>query len=90
MKVWTDWANERVIQSTSRLVNERAALLSLKKDNAEVEEPDVFNRKKLEETQRALDSTSVELDRANSHVLELKDKISLCRLEKKAAQLQGK
>ncbi|KAL6647264.1 hypothetical protein ACP70R_014701 [Stipagrostis hirtigluma subsp. patula] len=90
MKVWTDWANERVMQSTSRLVNERAALLSLKKDTAEVEEPDVFSRKKLEETQRAIDSTSDELDRANSHVRELTEKISLCRREKKAALLQGK
>uniref|UniRef100_A0A0A8XTM1 RING-type domain-containing protein n=1 Tax=Arundo donax TaxID=35708 RepID=A0A0A8XTM1_ARUDO len=89
VKVWTDWANERVMQSTSRLVNERGVLFSLKKDNAEVEEPGVFNRKRLEETQRAVDSTSDELDRANSCVRELTDKISVCRREKKAAQLEG-
>ncbi|OEL32405.1 putative E3 ubiquitin-protein ligase RF4 [Dichanthelium oligosanthes] len=90
VKVWTDWANERVMQSTNRLVNERAIILSLKKDKADVEEPDVFNRKKLEETQRALDSTSDELDRVNSHVQELTDKISHIRREKEAVQLQGK
>ncbi|KAK3123690.1 hypothetical protein QOZ80_8AG0634630 [Eleusine coracana subsp. coracana] len=90
VKVWTDWANERVMQSTSRLVKERAALLSYRKDNAELEEPDVFNRKKLEETQKAIDSTSEELDCVNSRVRELTDRISLCRREKKAAQLQGK
>ncbi|WVZ62777.1 hypothetical protein U9M48_012479 [Paspalum notatum var. saurae] len=87
VKVWTDWANERVLQSTSRLVNERAALLSLKKDKA-VEESGVFNRKKLEETQRAIDSTSDELDRVNSLVQELTDKISVYRNKKKAVQLQ--
>ncbi|RCV10402.1 hypothetical protein SETIT_2G109400v2 [Setaria italica] len=90
VKVWTDWANERVMQSTNRLVNERSILLSLKKDKADVEEPDVFNRKKLEETQRALDSTSDELNRVNSCVQELTDKVSHSRREKKAVQLQGK
>ncbi|KAJ1288307.1 hypothetical protein BS78_02G079300 [Paspalum vaginatum] len=87
VKVWTDWANERVLQSTSRLVNERAALLSLKRDKA-VEDPGVFNRKKLEETQRAIDSTSDELDHVNFLVQELTDKVSVCRSEKKAVQLQ--
>ncbi|CAL5065934.1 unnamed protein product [Urochloa decumbens] len=90
MKVWTDWANERVMQSKNRLLNERAILLSLKKDKAGVEEPDVFNRKKLEETQRALDSTSEELERVNSCVQELTDKVSHSRREKKAVQLKGK
>ncbi|CAN6213792.1 unnamed protein product [Urochloa humidicola] len=90
VKVWTDWANVRVMQSKNRLLNERAILLSLKKDKADVEEPDVFNRKKLEETQRALDSTSVELDRVNSCVQELTDKVSHSRREKKAVQLKGK
>lgn len=89
VQVWTDWANERVMQSTNRLVNERTVLLSLKKDKVDFEEPDVFTRKKLEETQRALDSTSCELDRVNSLVQELIDKISLCRREKKAVQVQG-
>ncbi|KAG2633041.1 putative E3 ubiquitin-protein ligase RF4 [Panicum virgatum] len=90
VKVWTDWANERVMQSTNRLVNEKAILLSLKKDKTDVEEPDVFNRKKLEETQNALDSTSDELNRVNSHVQELTDKITHHRREMKAVQLQGK
>jgi hypothetical protein len=90
MKVWTDWANERVMQSTNRLVNGRAILLSLKKDKVDVEEPDVFNRKKLEETQRALDSTSAELDRVSSCVQELTNKFSHSRREKKAVQLKGK
>ncbi|TVU27334.1 hypothetical protein EJB05_29937 [Eragrostis curvula] len=90
VKVWTDWANERVMQSTSRLVKERAVLSSYRKDSAEVEEPDVFNRKKLEETQKAIDSASEELDRVNSRVRELTNEITLCRREKKAAQLQGK
>ncbi|CAN6203643.1 unnamed protein product [Urochloa humidicola] len=90
VKVWTDWANERVMQSKNRLLNERAILLSLKKDKADVEEPDVFNKKKLEETQRALDSTSEELDRVNSCVQELTDKVSHSRREKKAVQLKGK
>jgi len=49
----------------------------------------VFTRKRLEETQRAIDSTSCELDRVNSLVQELTDKISLCRREKKSVQLQG-
>lgn len=89
MKVWTDWGNERVMQSTSRLVNERAALLSLKKDMTDVQEPDVFNRKKLEQTQRAIDSTDDELDRVNSLVQELTDKISLRKHEKKAVQQQA-
>ncbi|CAN6165890.1 unnamed protein product [Urochloa humidicola] len=90
VKVWTDWANGRVMQSKNRLLNERAILLSLKKDKADVEEPDVFNRKKLEETQRALDSTSEELNRVNSCVQELTDKVSHSRREKKAVQLKGK
>jgi hypothetical protein len=90
VKVWTDWANERVMQSTSTLVNERRVLLSYIKDNAELEEPDVFNRKKLEETQKAIDSTSDELDRVNYRLWELTEKVSLCKREKKAAQLQGK
>jgi hypothetical protein len=89
VQVWTDWANERVMQSTNRLVNERTVLFSLKKDKADFEEPNVFIRKRLEETQRAIDSTSCELDRVNSLVQELTDKISLCRREKKAVQLQG-
>ncbi|KAL5677092.1 hypothetical protein ACJX0J_013223, partial [Zea mays] len=89
VQVWTDWANERVMQSTNRLVNERTVLLSLKKDKADFEEPDVFTRKKLEETKRAIDSTSCELDRVNSLVQELTDKVSLCRREKKAVQRQG-
>ncbi|CAD6225976.1 unnamed protein product [Miscanthus lutarioriparius] len=79
VQVWTDWANERVMQSTNRLVNERTVLFSLKKDKADFEEPNVFTRKRLEETQRAIDSTSCELDRVNSLVQELTDKISLCR-----------
>ncbi|XP_066393841.1 putative E3 ubiquitin-protein ligase RF4 [Miscanthus floridulus] len=89
VQVWTDWANERVMQSTNRLVNERTILFSLKKDKADFEGPDVFTRKRLEETQRAIDSTSCELDRVNSLVQELTDKISLCRREKKSVQLQG-
>ena len=89
VKVWTDWANERVMQSTNRLVNEKAVLLSLKKDKTDVEDP-VFNRKKLEETQKALDSTSDELNRVNSRVQELTDKITHSRREMKAVQLQGK
>ncbi|TVT97888.1 hypothetical protein EJB05_56814, partial [Eragrostis curvula] len=90
VKVWTDWANERVMQSTSRLVKERAVLLSYRKDSAEIEEPDVLNRKKLEETQKAIDRASEELDRVNSRVRELTNEINLCMREKKAAQLQGK
>ncbi|CAL5079839.1 unnamed protein product [Urochloa decumbens] len=90
VKVWTDWANERVMQSKNRLLNERTILSSLKKDKADVEEPDVFNRKKLEETQRALDSTSEELVRVNSCVQELTDKVSHSRREKKAVQQKGK
>nr|CAB3452651.1 unnamed protein product [Digitaria exilis] len=90
VKAWTDWANERVMQSTNRLVNERTVLLSLKKDKTDDEVPDVFNKKKLEETQRALDSTSDELDRVTSRVQELTDKITHSRHEKKAVQLQAK
>src|SRR6185503_12100402 len=73
----------------NRLVNEKAVLLSLKKDKTDVEDP-VFNRKKLEETQKALDSTSDELNRVNSRVQELTDKITHSRREMKAVQLQGK
>ncbi|KAF8655126.1 hypothetical protein HU200_061263 [Digitaria exilis] len=90
VKAWTDWANERVMQSTNRLVNERTVLLSLKKDKTDDEVPDLFNKKKLEETQRALDSTSDELDRVTSRVQELTDKITHSRREKKAVQLQAK
>jgi hypothetical protein len=89
VQIWTDWANERVMQSTNRLINERTVLFSLKKDKTDFEESDVLTRKRLEETQRAIDSTSCELDRVNSLVQELTGKISLCRREKKAVQLQG-
>ncbi|XP_040382430.1 putative E3 ubiquitin-protein ligase RF4 [Oryza brachyantha] len=87
-KVWTDWASDRVMQSTSRLATEKAILASLRKEVEKAEDCGVFNRKKLEETEKAIENTSHELDRADSRVLELASDISCCRLQKEAAKLQ--
>ncbi|PNT76757.1 hypothetical protein BRADI_1g52730v3 [Brachypodium distachyon] len=89
VKVCADWAHERLQQSIKRLEMEKPVLVSLRKEK-ETLECGVLNRERLDETQRAVDSTSDELERAHCLELELTGKIALSAREKDSAKLQDK
>lgn len=89
VKVCADWAHERLQQSIKRLEMENPVLVSLRKEK-ETLECGVLNRERLDETQRAVDSTSDELERAHCLELELTGKIALSAREKDSAKLQDK
>ncbi|KAM0902547.1 hypothetical protein ACQ4PT_019224 [Festuca glaucescens] len=75
VKIWTDWASERLLQSLKRLAIEQPSLALLRKEK-ETSECGVLTEK-LEETKKSLCDISVELDRVDSLELKLTDEVEL-------------
>jgi hypothetical protein len=86
VKVWMDWASERLLQSLKRLAIEQPFLASLRQEK-ETSECGVLIQK-LEETKKSICDISVELDRADSLKLKLTDKVEVSTRERDSAKLQ--
>uniref|UniRef100_A0ACD5XZF5 Uncharacterized protein n=1 Tax=Avena sativa TaxID=4498 RepID=A0ACD5XZF5_AVESA len=86
VKVWTDWASERLLQSLKRLAIEQPFLASLRQEK-ETSECGVLIQK-LQETKKSICDISVELDRADSLELKLTDEVELSTRERDSARLQ--
>jgi hypothetical protein len=86
VKVWTDWASERLLQSLKRLAIEQPSLALLRKEK-ETSECGVLTQK-LEETKKSLCDISVELDRVDSLELKLTDEVELSKRERDSGKLQ--
>ena len=86
VKVWSDWASERLLQSVKRLAIEKPFLASLRQEK-ETSECRVLIQK-LQETKKSICDISVELDRADSLELKLTDKVEFSTRERDSAKLQ--
>ncbi|XP_060964083.1 putative E3 ubiquitin-protein ligase RF298 [Cannabis sativa] len=93
MQVWTEWANQKVMQAARRLGMEKEELKILRQEKEEVErlkkEKQTLEEntmKKLSEMEFALSKASGQVERANSAVRKLDEENAALRQEMEAAE----
>uniref|UniRef100_A0ACD5YJQ8 Uncharacterized protein n=1 Tax=Avena sativa TaxID=4498 RepID=A0ACD5YJQ8_AVESA len=86
VKIWTDWASERLLQSLKRLAIEQPFLALLRQEKET--SVDGVLIQKLQETKKSICDISVELDRADSLELKLTEEVELSARERDSARLQ--
>ncbi|ESQ37980.1 hypothetical protein EUTSA_v10028432mg [Eutrema salsugineum] len=94
LQVWTDWANQKVKQATSRLLKDQPELKALRKEKEEAEE---FRKEKqlLEESsmkrrsdlELTLNNKTKELEQTNNLARRLELEQSLLKKEREAANI---
>ncbi|CAN6969817.1 hypothetical protein IGI04_033053 [Brassica rapa subsp. trilocularis] len=96
VQVWTDWANQKVKQATSRLLKDQPELKALRKEKEEAEEVrkerqllEESNTKRRSEMEFALSNMTRQLEKANNAVRRLEMEQSLLRKEREAANLRA-
>ncbi|XP_013612308.1 PREDICTED: putative E3 ubiquitin-protein ligase RF298 isoform X1 [Brassica oleracea var. oleracea] len=96
LQVWTDWANQKVKQATSRLLKDQPELKALRKEKEEAEELrkerqilEENNTKRRSEMEFALSKMTRQLEKANNAVRRLEMEQSLLRKEREAANLRA-
>ncbi|KAJ0265027.1 putative E3 ubiquitin-protein ligase RF298 [Hirschfeldia incana] len=92
LQVWTDWANQKVKQATSRLLKDQPELKALRKEKEEAEEvrkekqlAEENNMKRRSEMEFALNNMTRQLEKANNTVRRLELEQSLLRKEREIA-----
>ncbi|KAH9605671.1 hypothetical protein KSS87_021522 [Heliosperma pusillum] len=96
LEVWTEWANQKVMQATQRLGKDRTELKTLRQEKEEVERLKKEKLslqentiKKLSEMENALSKASGQIERANTAVRRLQVENAGLKLEMEAAKLQA-
>nr|VDD27851.1 unnamed protein product [Brassica oleracea] len=96
LQVWTDWANQKVKQATSRLLKDQPELKALRKEKEEAEELrkerqilEENNTKRRSEMEFALSKMTRQLEKANNAVRRLEMEQSLLRKEREAANVRA-
>ncbi|XP_074306882.1 putative E3 ubiquitin-protein ligase RF298 [Silene latifolia] len=96
LEVWTEWANQKVMQATQRLGKDRAELKTLRQEKEEVERLKKEKQslqentiKKLSEMENALSKASGQIERANAAVRRLQVENAGLKQEMEAAKLQA-
>ncbi|KAG2330811.1 hypothetical protein Bca52824_001991 [Brassica carinata] len=96
LQVWTDWANQKVKQATSRLLKDQPELKALRKEKQEAEELrkerqilEENNTKRRSEMEFALSKMTRQLEKANNAVRRLEMEQSLLRKEREAANVRA-
>ncbi|CAN8247961.1 unnamed protein product [Cochlearia groenlandica] len=92
LQVWTDWANQKVKQATSRLLKDQPELRALRKEKEEAEEfrkeqqsSEENTMKRRSEMELALNKATNQLEKANNTVRRLEVEQSLLKKEREAA-----
>ncbi|KAF7150174.1 hypothetical protein RHSIM_Rhsim02G0016800 [Rhododendron simsii] len=93
LQEWTEWANQKIKQATSRLIKDKAELKTLRQEKEEVERIkrekqtlEESTMKKLSEMEYALGKACGQVDRANSAVRRLEVENAALRVEMEAAK----
>lgn len=96
LQVWTEWANQKVMQAARRLGKDKAELKTLRQEKEEVERLkkekhalEVNTMKKLSEMENALMKASNQVGRADAAVRRLEVENANLRLKMEAATLQA-
>ncbi|KAL0712636.1 hypothetical protein Bca4012_019614 [Brassica carinata] len=96
LQVWTDWANQKVKQATSRLLKDQPELKALRKEKQEAEEVrkerqllEENNMKRRSEMEFALNNMTRQLEKANSTVRRLELEQSLLKKEREVANVRA-
>lgn len=96
LQVWTDWANQKVKQATSRLLKDQAELKALRKEKEEAEEfrkekqlVQETTMKRRSEMEFALNNATKQLEKANNTVRRLELEQSLLKKEREAANIRA-
>ncbi|KAJ0243238.1 putative E3 ubiquitin-protein ligase RF298 [Hirschfeldia incana] len=96
LQVWTDWANQKVKQATSRLLKDQPELKALRKEKEEAEELRKEkqllvenNMKRRSEMEFALDNMTRQVEKANNAVRRLELEQSLLKKEREAANIRA-
>ncbi|KAL5231952.1 hypothetical protein ABZP36_030728 [Zizania latifolia] len=93
LRDWTDWAQQKVMQVTRRLVKEKEELQSLRKEKEEADRLqeerhnlEESTRKKLLEMESAISRANTQLDKAESSALRHDAENALLRVQMEAAK----
>ncbi|CAH2071856.1 unnamed protein product [Thlaspi arvense] len=96
VQVWTDWANQKVRQATSRLLKDQPELKALRKEKEEAEEfrkekqlSEETTRKRRSEMECALNNATNQLEKANNTARRLELEQSLLKKERDAANIRA-
>ncbi|KAJ4876539.1 putative E3 ubiquitin-protein ligase RF298 [Raphanus sativus] len=96
LQVWTDWANQKVKQATSRLLKDQPELKALRKEKEEAEEfrkekqlLEESNMKRRSEMEFALNNMTRQLEKANNTVRRLELEQSLLKKEREVANIRA-
>ncbi|KAF8115438.1 hypothetical protein N665_0027s0052 [Sinapis alba] len=96
LQVWTDWANQKVKQATSRLLKDQPELKALRKEKGEAQELrkekqllEENNMKRRSEMEFALNNMTRQVEKANNTVRRLELEQSLLKKEREAANIRA-
>jgi len=96
LQVWTEWAQQKVMQAAHRLSKDKAELKALRQEKEEAvrlkkekQSLEESTMKKLSEMENALRKASGQVERANAAVRKLEDENAQVRRDMEAAKLSA-